>query len=311
MSSSNTLDKSLSRSKLSQPSVILALFSVYIVWGATDLGNQIAVESYPPFMLIGMRLLLATVILIGFLKIRGTDFPPIRLMLNATVIGALMFGGRAGFLAFARLNGVGTGILMLGIATVPLWAMMFSFIFGYRPNRLELLGLVVGIIGMSILNIGNDMQFQLIGVIVLLFSPMIWAFGSMYKNEITMPDGLMGTGFQMVGGCITLFIMSLLRGEQIPVAPSVESTIAFLFLSVLGTLVAFTAYMHLVEVVSPGLATSYAYVNPVVEVFFGAILFGDVIEPKVWIALIVIGLSVILIMTGKSRIGDNEHTSEG
>lgn len=285
-----------------QKSVMFALFCIYIIWGATNLGNRVASESFPPFLLLGLRLLLATIFLMGFLRYRGTPFPSKRLIWNATLIGALMFGGRAAFLALARSQGVGSGLLTIGVATVPLWAMMFAFIFGYRPGRLEILGLIIGIAGIAILNIGNTMQFQVAGIVALFFAPMIWAFGSYYRTEIAMPHGFMATAFHMLGGCITLLVLSFITGEQFSSAPSLPSIMAFLFLSLPGTLIAFSAYTYLVDTVSPGLATSYAYVNPLVAVIFDSILSGIRLQPSGIVAMVVIAVSVVLVMVGKSRV---------
>lgn len=282
-------------------SVILALFSIYVIWGATELGNQFARESYPPFLLVALRLLFAWLILLGVLKVQGIAFPSMRKILNALLIGGLMFGGRSGMTAFAQGQGLGFGMLSLGVATVPLWAMIFAFSFGYRPSRLEIIGLIVGMFGMVILNIGNDFQSEPLAVIILLFAPMIWAFGSYYTKQISLPDGFMATAFQMMGGCIVLFVMSFLRGEQFPTNPTMNATVALFFLSIFGTLVAFSAYMYLVRVVSPGLATSYAYVNPVVAGVLSLILIGDPISITTMIAIAVIGAGVILVMMGKSK----------
>ncbi|MEO1668022.1 MAG: drug/metabolite exporter YedA [Chloroflexota bacterium] len=287
-----------------QRSVVIALFCIYIIWGATNIGNRVASESFPPFLLLGFRLLLATIFLMGYLKFRGVPFPSERLILNAMVIGALMFGGRAAFLAFARSQGVGAGLLGIGVATIPLWAMMFALIFGYRPGRLEILGLIVGIVGIALLNIGNTMQFQVAGILALLFAPMTWAFASYYRTEIAMPRGFMATAFHMLGGCITLLALSVATGEQLTSAPSLQSTMAFLFLSLPGTLIAFSAYTYLLDTVTPGLATSYAYVNPVVAVIFDAMLSGVRLQPAGIAAMVVIAVSVVLVMVGKSQATD-------
>lgn len=300
MASQSTPNPSPLPDSLLSRSVFGALFAVYIVWGATSLGTDIALESYPPFMLLAMRLLLASVILIAFLKIRSMSFPSSREALIATAIGGLMFGGRAGFLTFAQQQGLGFGMISLGIATVPLWALIFSYFWGYRSSKPELLALVIGMAGMAILTAGSDFVAQPVALAILLFSPMIWAFGSMSSKYVTMPSGLMSPAFQMVGGCVVLVVMSLLRGEQFPTEPSLPATTAFLFLAVLGTLVAFTAYMYLVRNVSPGLATSYAYVNPVVAVIFEVIVIGETLPPTAILALIVIATSVILLMVGRS-----------
>ena len=289
--------------KMPQPSlpIVLALFSIYVVWGATNLGTSFASESYPPFMAVALRLFFALFILLGILKGRGIPFPALNQMLNAAFIGALMFGGRSGLLAFAQQQDLGSGMMSLGVATVPLWAMFFAFIFGYRPGKLELVGLAIGMFGMVILNMGSDMQAQPLGAIVLLFAPMVWAFGAMYSKELTMPDGFMSTVFQMIGGCVTLFVMSLLQGEQFPTAPTAQATAALIILSIGGTLIAFSAFMYLVQHVSPGLATSYAYVNPVVAAVFAVIFFEQSMPPTGILAMLVIGAGVAFVMIGKSR----------
>ena len=290
-----------SRLKLPSRPVILALLAIYFIWGATNLGNRFALESYPPFMMVALQLFFALLILMGVLKGRGISFPPRSQMMNALFIGALMFGGRAGLLAFAQDQDVGRGMMSLGVATVPLWAMVFAFVFGYRPSKLELVGLAIGMFGIVILNMENDLQAQPLGTIVLLFAPMVWAFGAMYSKQLTMPDGFMSTLFQMMGGCFVLFVMSFLKGEQFPSAPSVSATLALIFLSIGGTLIAFTAFTYLVQVVSPGLATSYSYVNPVVAVIFGVLLFEQSMPPTGIIAMLVIGVGVVLVMIGKSK----------
>lgn len=289
--------------KISMPStpVLIALFSIYVIWGATNLGTRFALESYPPFMLVALRLFFSTMILLGVLKGRGESFPPMSQIAGASFIGALMFGGRSGLLAFAQSQGIGTGMLSLGVATVPLWAMLFAVVFGYRPSKLELVGLAVGMCGMMILNMGNDMASEPVAVLILLFAPMVWAFGAMYSKELKMPDGFMATAFQMLGGCAVLCVLSLVNGEQFPSNPTVQATGALIFLSIGGTLIAFTAFMYLVQTVSPGLATSYAYVNPVVAVVFAVFLLGESMPPTAIVAMLVIGAGVVLIMAGKSQ----------
>lgn len=302
MASTNTSQKLPFSIKLPSSQILLALFSIYFIWGATDLGNRFALESYPPFLLVALRLLLAMIILLGFLKVRGVPFPPTKQIFIALVIGGLMFGGRAGLVALARQEGLGRGIILLGEATVPLWAMVFAFFLGYRPGKLEIAGLVIGIFGMAILYMGSGMQFQPFGVILLLFSPMFWALGSMISTRVSIPQGFMGTAFQMVGGCISMFVLSFLKGEQFPANPTVGATLALILLSVFGTLIAFTAYMYLIQIVSPGLATSYSYVNPIVVIVLGAIVLGEAFPSTGIPAIIVIFISIVLIMLGRSKI---------
>lgn len=281
--------------------VMGALIAVYIIWGATYLGGAIALESYPPFMLVAIRLSIAIVFMLTMLIVKRVQFPPVRQMINAAFIGGLMFGGGAGLVAFAQQQGVASGLASLGVAAVPLWATLFASFFGYRPSKLEIIGLTIGISGVAILNMENGMQSQPLGALALLTGPMLWAFGSMFSNRLTMPKGFMGTVFQMMGGALVLVVMSLLRGEQFPIEPSLGATAALILLAIFGTLVAFSAYMYLVRTVRPALATSYAYVNPVIAVMLGIVLLAEQISPTGILAMVVIVTGVVLVMMGKSN----------
>ncbi len=301
MASIKTLPKCDFRLSFPPVPVIGALILVYIIWGSTYLGGAIALESYPAFMVVSSRLMIAMVILMTILKIKHVPFPPVRQMLNAAFIGGLMFGGGAGLVAFAQQNGVASGLASLGVAAVPLWATIFASVLGYRPGRLEVVGLVVGISGVAILNLEHGMQSQPLGATALLIGPTLWAFGSMFSNRLTMPKGLMGTVFQMMGGSFVLVVMSILSHEQFPSHPSLRSTLALLLLAIFGTLIAFSAYMYLVRTVRPTLATSYAYVNPVIAVMLGIVLLAEQITPTGILAMVVIVTGVVLLMMGKHQ----------
>ena len=279
--------------------VIITLFTVYIIWGSTYLVGAIALESFPPFMLVALRLFFAMCILITVLKLRHIPLPPVREMLNAAFIGGLMFGGGAGLVAFAQKEGVASGLASLGVAAVPIWATIFASILGYRPGKLEMLGLFIGISGVGILNMENGMQSQPLGAIALLTGPMLWAFGSMFSNRLKMPTGLMATVFQMIGGALILVAMSFFRGETLPAEPSIRSIMALIYLTILGTLVAFSAYMYLVRTVRPAMATSYAYVNPVIAVVLGISILAEQITSVGILAMVVIITGVVLVMLGK------------
>lgn len=284
---------------LPPPFVMTALIAVYLIWGSTYLAGAYALESFPPFMLVASRLFFATVILITTLKVRGVAFPPVRQMLNAMMIGGLMFGGGAGLVAVAQGMGVASGLASLAVAAVPIWATIFASFLGYRPTKIEMVGLTIGISGVALLNMENGLQSQPFGALILLIGPMLWAFGSMMSNRLTMPKGFMGTVFQMTGGFLVLAVLSFLSGERFPTEPSTISTIAIVYLTIFGTLVAFSAYMYLVRTVRPALATSYAYVNPVIAVVLGMSLRAEPITSLGILAMVVIVTGVVLVMMGK------------
>lgn len=279
---------------------MLALATIYLIWGSTYVGVSYALESYPPFLLTALRLLGGVGILSLTLRFRRAGLPPRREMFNAVFTGALMFTG-AGMMALGQDLGAASGLASVAVAAVVIWATAFATLFGYRPGRLELFGLLIGIGGVVLLNLEKGMQANPLGAFILVLGPMVWAFGTIISNRIGVPAGMMGVAFQMVGGFIALSIISQLRGEPIPMQPGANATIALLYLSVIGTLLGFSAYMYLVRNVRPALATSYGYVNPVIAVMLGISLRGEVITPVGILAMIVIISGVALVLVGKRR----------
>ena len=300
MTTNRTLLKPILHLQLPSFRVMIALAIVYLIWGSTYLGAAIVLRSYPPFLMTLIRQLVAIVILFAALRLRGAALPAPREMANASFTGALMFSG-AGMVALGQDVGVASGLASLAVGAVPLWATAIAFSLGYRPGHIELLGLAIGIIGVAILNMDSGMQAQPLGALILLIGPMFWALGSVLSSRLTLPPGFMAVLFQMIGGMSALIVISLLRGEQIPVAPSILATATLMYLAVIGTLVGFSAYMYLVRTVRPALATSYAYVNPVIAVILGAVLLAEPITGTSILAMLAIITGVVLVMIGKSR----------
>ncbi|MCY4070933.1 MAG: drug/metabolite exporter YedA [Chloroflexi bacterium] len=280
--------------------VAAALTVTYLIWGSTYLGAAIVLESYGPFMLTAIRLAVSIVILFLALRASKARFPSLRLMLNAAVTGALMFAG-AGMVALGQDVGVTSGLASLAVGAVPIWATLIAFFFGQRPSRVEVLGLAIGICGVAILNMESGMQAQPLGALILLIGPMLWAFGTVLSSRLSLPSGFMAVFFQMIGGLLSLTMISFMRGEQFPADPSALSTGALIYLAVIGTLVGFSAYMYLVRTVRPALATSYAYVNPVIAVILGAWILAEPVTGTGILAMLVIITGVVLVMIGKSR----------
>jgi drug/metabolite transporter (DMT)-like permease len=135
----------------------------------------------------------------------------------------------------------------------------------------------------------------------LLVAAMSWAFGSVWSRRRDMPPAAMNTAAQMLTGGTVLFVGALLFGERYPAAPSMISTLSLVYLAAMGSLVAFTAYLYLLNTVRPALATSYAYVNPPVAVLFGALLGGESVHAFDLVAMAVILGGVALIALARER----------
>jgi drug/metabolite transporter (DMT)-like permease len=280
--------------------IVLALLALYLIWGSTYLGIRIAIESIPPLLMVGIRFLIAGGILYFFLRIRGIPTPNRSQWAGSAAVGVFLIGGGMGGVATAE-QWVPTSITAVCIATIPLWISLFSGFWGRWPVRTEWLGLGLGFTGVILLNLGSGLWASPLGAIILLLSPICWAFGSAWSFHLPIPTGLMASAAQMLIGGAFVAILGLLLGERITVQPSAQSLLAFIYLIVIGSLIAFSAYGYLLRRVRPALATSYAYVNPVVAVCLGVLFAGEHITIMTVVAMVVILAGVGLISLARAK----------
>jgi drug/metabolite transporter (DMT)-like permease len=286
---------------------------LYVVWGSTYLGIRIAVETIPPFLLAGARFGLAGLVILGvaLLRQRGRIPFPTRLeWRDMTIIGAALMAGGMGLVALGEQT-VPSGIAALLIAMMPLWvAVLGRVFFGERLPRTAIAGVAIGLVGVGIL-VGPSASaaetFDPGGILALLISPISWSVGSLYSSHrAQLPkDPLVATGGQMLAGSAILIVLAAVRGEYAGFRPdtvSPESLAAFVYLTVIGSLVAFTAYVWLLRVAPLPLIATYAYVNPIVAVVLGAIVLQEPITPRTLVAGAVIIFAVALIITARSRL---------
>ncbi|AMB85182.1 hypothetical protein AWM79_07610 [Pseudomonas agarici] len=275
--------------------LIGAFFALYFIWGSTYLGIRIGVESWPPLMMGGIRFVIAGSLLYAYQRWRGVPAPTWRQWKAAGAIGVLLLSFGNGAVTLAEYTGVASGVAALTIATVPLFTLLCGYFWGARNTALEWAGIVLGLIGIALLNMGSNLQGSPLGAGLLLLAAATWAFGSVWSKHLPLPPGGMASAAQMLVGGAVLLLASFVRGERLTQMPSTEGWLALLYLIVFGSIIAFNAYMYLLKHVRPAAATSYAYVNPAVAVLLG-ILFAD--EHIGWhecIAMGVIISAVVLI----------------
>ncbi|MGH8529540.1 MAG: drug/metabolite exporter YedA [Nevskiales bacterium] len=266
--------------------VMLALLAVYLIWGSTYLGIRVAIETLPPFTMGGARFLLAGLVLMLYLRARGAAWPSARQWLASAAIGVLLLGGGNGAVCYAE-QWIASGLAAVWIATVPLTTALFEGLWGRWPTRLEWLGLMVGLGGVVILNLEDNLAANPQGAIALTIAVVTWSFGSAWSCRLDLPRGLMASAAQMLTGGLFMLLLGALVGERITVLPSARSALAFAYLTVFGSFIAYSAYAYLLQTVRPTIATSYAYVNPLVAVALGAWLIG---EPITRVAIVAMGV---------------------
>jgi drug/metabolite transporter (DMT)-like permease len=289
------------------------LLVLYLVWGSTYLGIRIAVESIPPFIMAATRFFIAGVVLLGWSIAReGRDFrwPSRREWRDTFIVGALLLGGGMGLVAWGEQT-IPSGITALLIAMMPVWvAVLGRLVFGETVPRAAVVGVAVGLAGVAILvGPSNDPieRFAPAGIVALIVSPICWSSGSLFSaHRAKLPaQPLVATGGQMLAGALVLAILALLTGEpgRLDLAAiSTQSLAALVYLTVVGSLVAFTTYVWLLRVAPLPLIATYAYVNPVVAVILGWLVLREPLTPRTLVAGAVIVFAVALIITARGRM---------
>lgn len=281
--------------------VALSLALVYVVWGSTYLALRYGLEGFPPFLMNGFRLLGAGGALAVIARVRGREWPTRGEWGWSTFTGGILFIGGLGFVTIAEDNGVGSGLVASAVAVMPLWAALWSGLFGRWPTRLEWAGLVVGLSGVVMLSREGDFRGTVVGTVLMVASPILWAFGSVLASRVRLPKGLMASAAQMLGGGVLLLAFGWARGERMSGAPGARAWLALVYLAVFGSLFAYTAYAYLLATTRPAVATSYAYVNPVVAVVLGVTVGNEVVGGWTYLGLPVILAGVALVGLAQRR----------
>ena len=278
--------------------IILSLLTLYIAWSSTYLAIRIALEGFPPFFIAGFRYMLVGAGMYVYLKAKGVPSPTAREWGGSAVIGIfLLLGGTAG-VVYAE-QWVGSGIAALVLATSPLLTVLFAMLWKHRPARNEWLGMLLGFIGIVLLNMEGDLRAHPLGAALLILASASWSFGSVLSLHVPMPRGMMASASQMFAGGLLVLVVGLLAGERVPAHPSLRSAAAVVYLAIFGSLLGYTAYTYLLKNVRPAVATSYAYVNPTLAVLLGVWLGGEAFPKTGLIAMPVILAGVVLVILGQ------------
>lgn len=283
--------------------LIASLFALYFIWGSTYFVIRVGVESWPPLMMAGLRFFVAGCILFTFLLLRGHHVPTLKQWMAAGAVGILLLSVGNGLVTVAEHMQVPSGIAAVMVATVPLFTLCFSRLWGMPNSRLEWTGVAIGLFGIVLLNTGSNLQGNPWGAALILLASLSWAFGSVWSSRLPLPKGLMAGAAEMIIAGVVLLVASRFSGEHLTAAPSLSGFLALAYLVVFGSMIAISAYMFLLKTVRPAVATSYAYVNPIVAVLLGIGFAGESLSPVEWVALGVILCAVLLVTLGKFVFG--------
>ena len=282
--------------------VVLALLLVYVVWGSTYLGIRLALEggALPLTMVSGGRFIVAGVLMYAVLRWRGVTAPTPRQWRNLAIMGLTMLVLGNGMVVLAERT-VSSGLAATAVASVPLWMALFGAMRGQNASRGEWLGIGIGFLGVVWLNAGSSLTASPQGLILLLIAPIGWAFGSVWSRGLNLPAPFMTAAGQMLCGGVMLVVLGLLHGERPTAWPSMNGLAAVAYLCVFGSIVAFTAYVWLLQNARPALVASYAYVNPVIAVILGVLIGHEHFGARDLLAMAVILAGVVVLTLARSR----------
>ena len=288
--------------------LLVAFFLIYFIWGSTYLAIRYAVETIPPFLMAGTRFLVAGLLMYAFLRVRGASNPSGVQWLQLSVVGIFMFVIGNGFVVWAEQY-ITSGLAALLVALLPLWLMLFDWLWaqGPKPTRSALCGIALGIAGTVLLLdpasiAGSDIYLP--GAVMVLLASVGWAIGSIYSKKFQHPPSIfMSAACQMIGGGLALLLTALVLGETANFnwrAVSAVSLGGFFYLMVLGSMVAISAYVWLLQNASAASISTYAFVNPAVAIFLGWLIGGEAITPHILAGAGIILAGVVLVIRAAS-----------
>jgi drug/metabolite transporter (DMT)-like permease len=280
--------------------IVVAPFCTYFIWGSTYLAIRFGIESFPPFLMGGIRFTVAGMVMYLVMRYLGSPNPTRQEWLGATIVGILLPALGNGTVCYVQQT-VSSSVAALAIATAPIWMAIFSSVWGHKITNQEWLGIVIGLLGIILLNVGGSLHGDFASAALLIFAAACWSFGSVWSKHLAMPKGLMGAGCQMLTGGIVLMLVSAYAGESWPTVITPKSWAAIVFLIVLGSLVAYSAYQYLLKTVRPLVASSNTFVNPIVAFAVGIWLANEEVTHNEYLALAVILVGVFLVLTAENK----------
>jgi drug/metabolite transporter (DMT)-like permease len=284
-------------SSTSRRKTIASFAIVYVVWSSTYLAIRIGVASFPPLAFAGARFVLAGGILFALAWARGTSLHTSDI-LPAIISGVLLFAGGNGLVTWAEKT-MPSNLAAVMIALVPAFMALFDWLRpgGRAPRPLVVVGIATGLVGVGILATSSGAAMggsSHVGIVALVVAAVAWAAGAVYtKVRLGARGGFGNVAVQVMSGGVCLLLASSASGEleslSLAAVPG-QSFVALAYLVVFGSVIAYSAYVYLLETVTPVAVSTTAYVNPALAVVLGWVALGEVLTVRQ-----VVGASAILV----------------
>ncbi len=291
---------SIDKPKASRLSLVLAFASLYVLWGSTYLAiHYLLAGGFTPFLGAGLRMLVAGLILLSYLRMRGVPLLSGRDTIEAAVAGGFLFVGGNGLVMVAQ-QWLPSGLAATLIATTPFWMAGLERLLpgGERISGPTIIGIAVGFLGVALLVwprlsvTGSSVA----GVVALLVAPSLWSVGALWaKHRLAHRAPLSVTAYEMLLSAPMLAFTGLVRGELADLAPQPSGWLALAYLIVFGSLMGFSAFVYLMANVPAAQVATYSYVNPAIAVLLGWLLADERLSGQTLAATAIIILGVALV----------------
>jgi drug/metabolite transporter (DMT)-like permease len=290
--------------------IVLAFLAVYVIWGSTYLAIRFVIQDFPPFMMAGVRFLIAGALLYALVRLRGAPTPKPLHWVPAGIIGTLLLVfGNLGVVLSERT--VPTGLVSILVAMVPIYVAILDWLRpgGKAPTMRVIAGLALGALGIVFLvgpsNITGGHSVDMTGLLFLTVGSISWSAGTLYSRHVRWEvSPLMATAMQMLfaGGLLSMISLSIGEPTHFNITHvGSRAILSLVYLITFGSIVGFTAYIWLLNHVSPSRVATYAYVNPVVAVFLGWAMNGEKFTTEMMFAAAIILTAVWFITGGKVK----------
>ena len=298
--------------------IALAFLAIYTIWGSTYLAIRIAIETIPPFLMAGVRFLIAGAALYLWTRLRGAPSPTRPNWKAATVVGGLLLLGGNGGVVWAEQT-VPSGLTAVLITTVPLWMALLEWkrYDRTRPALPIVFGLILGFTGVVLLvgpqELAGSSAINRVGATVLILASLSWAIGSLYSRKAPLPSSpLQSTAMEMLAGGLLLSAAGLVSQEWVGFQPSeasLRSIVAFAYLTVFGSLIGFTSYIFLLKATTAAKVSTYAYVNPIIAIILGWAIAQEELTLRTMVAAAIIVAAVVVITTYRATVNHATKTA--
>jgi drug/metabolite transporter (DMT)-like permease len=297
----------VTRPSVSRITLVAAYVAIYVIWGTTYLAIRYAVETLPPLTMAGLRFTIAGGVLFVVARWKGGPAPTAANWRATALIGAMFFLVSHGCVSWAEQR-IPSGMTALAVSTIPLWTAIAGWAFGEsRLTARTWVGLTLGLAGLVLLFGSTGLLKQdaltAAGSWILVFSSLNWAVASVLARRVAIPaSATLASGMEMLIGGVMLLAAGALTGDWQSMAHhavSARSLASLAYLIVFGSLIAFTAYVWLLNASTPARVSTYAFVNPVIAVAAGWLLGGEIVTLPMLMAAAVIAAGVAILVTGK------------